>query len=56
MPFQGACYIPGTHIVMKHAATYQGPATRIAFAVSSDRGEPLLTDGIAEFQSPAAGE
>jgi acyl dehydratase len=47
--------IPGTHIVIKHAATRQGPGASIAFAVSSHTGEPALTDGIAEFQSPATG-
>jgi acyl dehydratase len=48
--------IPGTHIVVKHADRRQGPATNIAFAASSHTGEPALTDGVAEFQSPAAGD
>jgi len=47
--------IPGTEIVIKHAAKRRGPAASIAFAASSHMGEPALTDGIAEFQSPAAG-
>ena len=44
--------IPGTHIVIKHAARRQGPSTKIDFAVSSNTGEPALTCGIAEFQAP----
>jgi acyl dehydratase len=48
--------VPGTHIVIKHAARHRGPATSIAFAAISQKGEPALTDGIAEFQPPAAGD